>query len=392
MKGPRVHGALLTLLLAGPNCGGRTPLEQSSPAEAMSTGGQGTPSPGGASGSHSSGASNSATGGTATSGGSSACRVETVLSRRPPVLEFLVDSSLSMKTALTLQLSRWTALQLGLRQTFSTLDENTLSGLIFYPNVQLSAGSHEGDTWCFLRLQAATIAPLAPVQRRLLLDALAAKAPLGATPTHDAYLYALEQLKAASDPGRAHLVLLTDSAPTYGASCSGTGITPVDTTPLEAAVREALDDGVHTFVIGLGSQDSAPWMSRLAVAGGTAPPVCSLSEPPFCHYLVGSVLDPLGALQNALLDVSARTSSCVYELPSEVAARELDSRTAALSLDAASSVTPLFQEPSAAGCEFGFVHAGPSSLTVELCSSTCQAAIKAPGARISLSRPCRASP
>jgi hypothetical protein len=296
-----------------------------------------------------------------------------------------------MKTALTPRLSRWSALQLGLAQTFGTLDADTLSGLVFYPNVQLSAGVHEGDSWCFLRLAAAPVAVLAPDHRSQMLDALAAKSPLGATPTHDAYLFALEQLRAASEPGRAHLVLITDGAPTYGLGCSGSGIAFVDTVPLERAASDALRSGVRTFVIGLGSDDNGPWMSRLASAGGSASPGCSDSAAPFCHYQLGKAADPVAALTDALLDVTERATSCVYELPYEAVAQQLDSGAATLRYGIKPNARPLLRYAQGTDCDFGFTLEGPKSLTLELCPRLCQAKAKDPEARVTLSLPCRPS-
>jgi hypothetical protein len=225
-----------------------------------------------------------------------------------------------------------------------------------------------------------------------MLDALATKAPLGATPTQDAYMYALSLLNMAPRAGSRYIVLLTDGAPTYGPECTGSGIDPVDTAPLQSVAAAARADGIRTFVIGLGNEDNDPWLSRLARAGGTERPSCSLNGPPPCHYRVGNVLNPVSALSGALSEVMERAVSCVYELPSEVSATRLESQSAELVYEPTQGDSRrLGRFTSQNECGFGVVHAEAGSRRVELCPALCDELTLDARAKITLSLPCSGS-
>jgi hypothetical protein len=221
--------------------------------------------------------------------------------------------------------------------------------------------------------------------------ALAAKEPLGATPTHDAYRYALSRLEAAPR-GLHRLLLLTDGAPTYGLGCTGTGDMPVDTEPLVAEVAAAFTRNIETFVVGVGAAENGPWLSRLARAGGTARPGCSENEPPYCHYQVSEAADPSAALNDALVDIGSRASSCEYALPTAALGSLLAAGMATLWFEPASGdAVPLDRLPAEATCPQPFLLDGERR-TLELCETLCRHAANSLGERIVLEFPCSARP
>lgn len=379
--------ALSATLLLFTGCGGRTiGLGDTSDSAAPSRGGSETNAVGGrANSSGGGGVPNATTGGRddSTTGGSWSGCTTRELPRAPQALEFLVDSSLSMKAELAPGVTRWNALREAIQTGLRALDDRTLAGLVFYPNVQLSAGTHPGDMWCFLRYEAATLAPLASTQRDLMAQALAQKEPLGATPTHDAYLYALGHLEGTTE-GTRHLVLLTDGAPTYGLGCTGTGDAAVDTSALTADVAAAQARSVDTFVVGLGGAENGPWMSRLALAGGTARPGCSVDTPPYCHYQVSAAAEPAAALREALLDIGTRTVSCVYEVPFQTGNSLGSDRVNLAYRDATGSVNKLDRYSSFTGCDTGYVVSANQAdqYRVELCPALCRAVVNDAGVHV----------
>jgi hypothetical protein len=185
---------------------------------------------------------------------------------------------------------------------------------------------------------------------------------------------------------------LTDGAPTYGLGCTGTGDMPVDTEPLVAEVLAASARDIDTFVVGVGTAENGPWLSRVAHAGGTARPGCSEHDPPYCHYQVSEAVDPSAALTDALLDIGSRAVSCEYELPSPALGTLLSAGTAALAFQPVSGdAVPLDQLPAAANCPQPFLLDGERR-TLELCESICRHAANSLGSRITLQFPCSALP
>ena len=100
----------------------------------------------------------------------------------------------------------------------------------------------------------------------------------GATPNHDAYGLAIEQLRNTALTGTRYLALITDGQPTQSLGCIGTGsiCSPQPTPPIVQTIQTAQkDDGIRTFVVGsLGSErksctaaDVRGWLSEAARAG-----------------------------------------------------------------------------------------------------------------------------
>jgi len=129
-----------------------------------------------------------------------------------------------------------------------------------------------------------------------LLDALRDTAPAGFTPLEPALVGALELAReraAKSPPGRATgLVVIAASDPT---ACDG----PAATAAAAAALR---DDGVRTYVVGIGDVALEP-LDALAAAGGTS--------------LAMRVVDANLELElvNALRATTAPVGACEQELP-----------------------------------------------------------------------------
>ncbi|HEX5100618.1 MAG TPA: vWA domain-containing protein, partial [Polyangiaceae bacterium] len=187
-------------------------------------GGTGSPGGGSSGASGMAGRAGSASGG---SGGSCA---------GPSTLLFLVDTSQSMAE----EVAGLTKMELtadALRNAFANLPSDAAVGLMFFPLMEL------GSMPCFDASLTVPLDALDEDQRAALDAAVASVQPSGATPTHDAYRFALENLKSSALAGPKYIVLITDGAPTYSLGCVGNGTTgePVDPQPLvdEAAGANA---------------------------------------------------------------------------------------------------------------------------------------------------------
>jgi hypothetical protein len=359
------------------HCGGRSSRDLVSEPDVLEAGAAGAPgaSSGGTSGgSNRGGGSGSggddAAGGAAAGGGINGC-IGPRLEPLAPTVEFLVDSSGSLGAPWVDDVTRWSFVQGALAGAFSRYSEATAAGLVFYPNVQWSAGVQgEGDDFCLLTYESAPIAELSEEQRVDLLDAVESQPTLGATPTYDAYEYAVSLLSSQAFGRARALVLLTDGAPTYSAGCVGDGVTPVDSSPLADAARRALADyGIRTFVIGL--SDDPAGLSAMAEAGNSARYGCDTAADIPCHFDASVSSNPGVFLDRALSSIEDQTSRCAFEAPLGPEGEALDLREVQLALVLPTVTALVSHVPDDEPCEHGFRYIA-SAQQYLLCGGTCE--------------------
>jgi hypothetical protein len=329
-------------------------------------------------------------GATNTAGGIEGCTgVSQATTPLPPVLEFLIDTSGSMddkpKNATG---TKWEVTRDALVQAFTNMQDGTGTGLIFYPNQQGQQGN------CIRKQQAVPLNLLDMPVRTSLLTALQNKNPQGATPTHDAYVYALDTLQSSTLTGNKYIVLVTDGAPTYALGCVGNGRDAVDNTPLiQEAASAASARGIKTFVIGSpGSEVSREALSAIASQGGTAPPGCSDTGPTYCHFDMTTVTDLSVALNDALAQITGRVISCVYKIPPPMNNMEIDYTKVNVNFtSSAGVVTPIGSDPNATSCEHGWQYTADKS-QIQLCPDTCDLVKNDPDAKIDIVLGCSMRP
>lgn len=266
-----------------------------------------------------------------------------------PSLQFVIDVSGSM--ALTPPdgaESKWVLTREALRETVSQLPEDAKLGVSYFPNKATSRNclSPEGACepgsalpvdYCINTAGALPLdlwGPENSEQRLAFEDALTRVNPAGGTPTHDAVLFALEELRRADSDGHRILVLLTDGQPTYLEGCRGSGniADPVDPAPIVETIARAATQGIATFVVGVpgseetsgGGQDARKWLSDAAQAGQTAREDCNASDASFCHFDLTEGEDFVEALDDALMRIVAQSKSCDFPLPDPPGAQSLD--------------------------------------------------------------------
>jgi Mg-chelatase subunit ChlD len=252
----------------------------------------------------------------------------------PPVVQLVVDTSGSMDwppgwaptspdDSKPPGATKWEITREALLASVASLAGDIALGASFYPSVQ-----QEGDT-CLANDVAVPIALLGPsgsAARSGWESELSAVVPVGATPTHGAYLFGLAQLVASKLPGNQVILLITDGTPTCTLDCVCTEDNlPVDSQPLIDEAAQAFDSGVRTFVIGSpGSEETRDVLSRLATEGGTAPSDCSDAGPKYCHFDMTTEPDLATGLRNALEEIATRVRSCEYPIPTPPAGQALD--------------------------------------------------------------------
>lgn len=300
----------------------------------------------------------------------------------PSVLELVVDTSGSMDwppgwapqspdDSKPPGATKWEITRDALRSAAAALPADMALGVNFYPNVQ-----QEGDT-CLLDAVALPIRLLGDPDSEARADfeaALDEVVPVGATPTHGAYRFGLEQLTSSALPGNRFLLLITDGTPTCTIDCECTEDNePVDPQPLLDEAELALSDGVRTFVIGSpGSEETRQVLSQLASVGGTAKDDCADAGPNYCHFDMTTQPDLADALAGALDEITKSLRSCEYPVPEPPQGQTLDpDRVNVLYTPGAGTTRTVGRDPSADECNEGWQYSADGEHIV-LCGELCQ--------------------
>lgn len=299
----------------------------------------------------------------------------------PPILQLVVDTSLSMDSAAPgSEVSKWEETRDALLAAIDALPPETSVGLVFYPDMPLNMGGPGGPGAaggaCFDEEADVGIAELGDVgstQRQAITQALQDQRPDGATPTHDAYVYALDELESFGATANQFVVLITDGVPTISRDCAETNLDGVDPAPLVTEATAASQLGVRTFVIGSpGSEDARESLSAIAFEGGTAPATCSNTGPDFCHFDMTTGVDFATGLAAALEQIADEVAlSCNYDIPPPPGGRSVDPERVNVKLTLPSGeVMDIARDPSETDCNAGWQF-GPGGDQVLLCADTC---------------------
>lgn len=310
--------------------------------------------------------------------------------RLPPVLQFLIDYSGSMdQTPMGQTLRKYESTRDALIQAFTDMPDGTGTGLIYYPN----AASRQGN--CINRQQAVPLAPLNAMVRQALITSLQGKMTQGATPTHDAFVYAAETLAASTVPGAKHVVLVTDGSPTFSLGCVGNGMAAVDNGPLVQAVADANTvQGIKTFVIGSpGSEDARGALSQMATQGGTAPPGCSDTGPNYCHFDMTTAPDLAAALNMAFAAITGSIITCNFTIPPPSNGMMIDYTKVNVNFTStAGSVTSIRKDAGPDDtCANGWNYAA-NRTQIQLCDDTCNLVKADPNAKVDVVLGCTTIP
>lgn len=311
-----------------------------------------------------------------------ACATSTDTARPlPSLLQLVVDTSGSMDWPPGWEpatpddskppgATKWEITRDALLEAIDSLPAEAAVGVSFYPNV-----AQEDDT-CLLNDVALPIQLLGNGNsdaRQAWRAAAANVDPVGATPTHGAYLFGLQLLTASPLPGNEFLLLITDGTPTCTLDCACTEDNqPVDSQPLLDEAATALASGVRTFVIGSpGSEDTRDVLSRLASNGGTAKANCSDTGPNFCHFDMTNEPDLAEALGRALQQIATSLRSCEYPIPAPPTGQALDPDLVnVLFTSKAGATETIARDPSASDCSEGWQYSADGQ-NIVLCGDAC---------------------
>jgi hypothetical protein len=317
----------------------------------------------------------------------------------PPLLELVVDTSASMSLTAptTLGRSKWAITREALREAIAELPDSAGVGVLYYPNMPTNPSESAREVSACVnvdtQIPVALLGKAGSSHRLRINESLERAKPNGATPTHDAYSYALVNGLGQVDlPGQRCMLVITDGAPTLAQGCLGLGVpqSPQPTQPILDAIWAARSDrAIRTFLIGSpGSEDNGaggdmrPWLSTGAVLGGTAIPGCNVQGPNYCHVDLVDESDFASALRARLSQIVGQLVSCSFELPAEPDGAALDPTRMNLLFTPSTSEQPqlVMQNPES-NCYFGWLR---HENTLKLCGQTCEIVRRDPGAKLEL--------
>lgn len=290
----------------------------------------------------------------------------------PAVLELVVDTSGSMdQRAPGTNSSKWVVTRRAMLGAIEEMPENTSVGVVFYPDVPIEERPICFDEEADVAIRA--LGDARSAQRQQIQRAFQGQSPDGGTPTHDAYRYAFDELRASDAVGSRFLVLITDGTPTFSEGCEGTGLIEdaVDPSPLVGEAERAFAEGVKTFVIGSpGSEGARESLSRMAAAGATAPAGCSHTGPNYCHFDMTEEQDFARALGEALGTIAGLALSCSYDVPEPPGGQVLDPSKVNVLFTAPGAAPELIAQNASGSCAEGWEYSDDGARIV-LCGSTC---------------------
>jgi len=321
--------------------------------------------------------------------GSECAKYTGAASAIPAVVEMVVDISQSMSLGAdggmrpAPGMSKWDITSEALKDAVTKLPASVAVGINFYPNTAARRMMCINNQ---IALPIALLGDANSAQRRNFATAIDRAQPNGGTPTHAAFNFGLQTVKASMLAGRKFVLLITDGKPTFNLDCSGDGMTGVENAPLIAAVDAAFKDAnsVSTFVIGSpGSEDARGDLSQMASKGGTAKAGCSDAGPNYCHLDMTNSPDFAAALTAGLSDIAGQIGTCEYEVPKAPPGEVIDPLLVNVLYTHSDGKQSTVPQDAAGKCQSGWQYDNNDNPTkIILCGSDCEAVKADQGAKI----------
>jgi hypothetical protein len=314
----------------------------------------------------------------------------------PAVVQMVIDISGSMLWAPGTEDypgfgedSKWDITSEALKDAVAKLPASVAVGLNFYPNNPRGQQCINNQ----IDLPIALLGEAMSQQRRSFNSAIDGAEPDDGTPTHAAFMFGAETVKASDLAGKTFVLLITDGVPTFNLDCSGDGQTGVDNAPLIAAVDAAFKDAspVSTFVIGSpGSEGARGDLSQMASKGGTAKAGCSDTGPTYCHLDMTTAMDFAAALSAGLAEVAGQIGTCEYAVPPAPVGQELDPSLVNVLYTKADGSQVSIPQDAKGDCSSGWQYDDPAAPTkITLCGTDCSTVQADQGAKIDVIFGCK---
>lgn len=213
---------------------------------------------------------------------------------QPINLVFMIDRSGSMKSEngkSTINV-RWNPVKDGLTAFFGDPASKKISAsLAFFP-----INDNKDNTVCDATAYQSAVVPMTQLPNAAAFSSAFDKGPNGYTPTVPALQGALDAARAVKAEGKnVAVVLATDGAP-KGCSSNATGV--------QTVAAAGVDDGIKTYVIGVGPNTGN--LDNFANSGGTGSAIMIPTNN--AAQVSADLLDAIGQIASSLL-------GCNYTLP-----------------------------------------------------------------------------
>jgi len=318
----------------------------------------------------------------------------------PAVLQLVVDVSGSMEDpAPGGNGSKWDVTRNALEEAVAALPDSVSIGILYYPNQETGESDSAREVSACVNVDELVPIDMLGTNRGDVNQSLQDARTGDLTPTHDAYRFALAQsLIPYQTSYRKFMLLITDGAPTMSKDCvgqTGDGVMDMPTQPIIDEVSGASAAGIKTFLIGSpGSEESSesntdmrPWLSRAAVAGGTAEAGCQEAGPNFCHMDMTQEPNFATALAEGLATVVGQVvDSCTFAIPAPPDGQTINGDQTNLIINWTDGTSSLILPDTTGDCSEGWQFSGNDQVT--LCAASCDAVQADAGARVQLTFGC----
>jgi hypothetical protein len=281
--------------------------------------------------------------------------------------------------------SKWEIVEGAMIEALRALPQDVGVGVSYFSNDD-ACGVHPTPS--------VAIKPLSPAQLTVIEGSLAAVTPGGGTPIVGATILAYQHLHALALDGQLagnkFVVMLTDGQQSEQCGAQDRCATAAECTELlvgsEAPKASGPGAAIRTFVIGApGSEPARSMLSRLAVAGGTAPEGCD-ADAGECHFDMATETDFAGALSTALVEITGRAATCELPLPTLPTTEEpLDRALLNVVYSPGDGSDPkVLAQDTRSACDAGadgWQYAEDGS-TIRLCGPTCNTVRNDRGSRV----------
>jgi hypothetical protein len=333
----------------------------------------------------------------------------------PVILQMVVDVSSSMSNVpphTTTGQTKWEATRDALIASLDHLPAAAWLGVTFFPNMTTPIRPN-GSPDPSVCIDQSNNLPITKLDQKDSAARQAIVARLNAltipdnagTPTDDAYHVAVPPLLDSQYAGiEKYILLITDGQPTFRTGCVGYGLSqyPVDPTPIIDDIGAALTDHqIKTIIIGSpgseqvdvadGGTDARPWLSKAAVAGGTAyfQPGCSQTGgTPYCHFDMTTAADFGTALGKALQTITGSIAPCDYTVIPQQGTVIDPSLVNVIYTDSAQKKYGVIANQTT-DCSLGWRFLDSTGTRIEICGDTCSYISNDPFAKMKVILGCK---
>lgn len=235
------------------------------------------------------------------------------LDRQPTTIMLLIDASATMNFQLGDNDTRWSVVHKVLMGTESApetglvweLEDQVNFGIMLFTAVRPAPGEAPDPGTCPL---LSTVKPALNKGRAISEIFLADNLEyMGASPVPEAIDAAVDILNAMEKPSKKVIVLATDGLPQTCATLATAADSAGEAATI-ASVQNAYDDGILTFVVGVGDGVTAEHLQKVANVGAGLPPEGNENMAYYQSETENTLVDAMSGI------ITDQSRSCIYEL------------------------------------------------------------------------------